>query len=251
MNRTAKEPEHLHAELMCATPRPARLTGLGTFVAGLAFLLLAGVALTLVLLPPVAAQAAEQKARFEREAVAGVAEIVEVGPPRGKDRRRTIKYRFEAGGQVQEGRVTLKRSRSRELAVGSRVPVRYLPSDSKVNYILGRAPGGLPLWVVPVVAGLFGLGAALAGWSIRRQRALLAEGRPSLATVTGSTRGHKGIYTVEFEYPVLSGAVMRGSYQDSKTPPGAGSTLVVLYDRERPDRVSRYPLSLVRLDGHS
>lgn len=236
---------------MGATPRPVRLTGLGIFVAGLAFLLLAGAALTLVLLPPVAARAFEQVARFEREAVAGVAEIVEIGPDRGKERRRTIKYRFDAGGQVREGHVTLKRSRSRDLAVGARVPVRYLPSDPEVSYILGRGPSGLPLWAVALVAGVFGLGAALTGWSIRRQRALLAEGRPALATVTALTRGHKGVFKVEFEYPVLSGAVLRGSQQDSNTPLGQGDTLVVLYDRDRPERVSCYPLSLVKLERHS
>jgi hypothetical protein len=86
---------------------------------------------------------------------------------------------------------------------------------------------------------------------VRRDRELLAYGRPALAVITRveKKRSDKGTYwRVEYEWTILSGATRRGHYKHSRRqPPPVGSAIPIVYDRDRPERHRRYPLPLVRL----
>lgn len=248
MNESGTRDPGAQMELLASSPRPVRLTGAGVFVAALAVILFAAGVFCAAWLPGVASRQAERRARFAREAAIAEAEILAIGPRRGKNSRRTVTYRFSAGGQVFTARRTLDRREWRGLEPGARVPVRYLPSDPPVSY-LGSGPDAFPVWAVPIVALPLAFGGLGLGWSIRRQLNLLSEGRPALARVTGSKRSHHGKHRVQYEFRNLSGALVHGSYEAGKpAPPGA--TLVVLYDRDNPRRAARYPLPLARLARH-
>jgi hypothetical protein len=235
----------LPVELMRSPPRPVRLSGVGVFVAFLAVALLAAAVFGAAWLPGVAARQAERRAQFERDAVAGQAEITAIGPRRGKQGERTVTYRFTAGGREYTGRARLQRRQWRDLAPGARVPVRYLEGDPSISYPLGRGPRAFPLWAVPLAVLPLAFLAALSGISIRNQRGLLMEGRPAAARVTASRR-HGKQHRMQYEFRRLSGAKITGTFDASKPlPPGA--TVTVVYDRENPRRVARYPLSLVRI----
>jgi hypothetical protein len=83
--------------------------------------------------------------------------------------------------------------------------------------------------------------------ALRRQCRLVEEGRPVLAVVTGSRKvkhQHGAYFTVTYEFRLMNGAQRQGSFQVQKNPPDAGSRVLVIYDRERPERNRRYPLAL-------
>jgi hypothetical protein len=68
-----------------------------------------------------------------------------------------------------------------------------------------------------------------------------------LAVVTGSRKvqhQHGAYFTVTYEFRLMSGAPRQGSFQAQKNPPAAGTRVLVIYDRERPEHNRRYPLAL-------
>jgi len=96
-----------------------------------------------------------------------------------------------------------------------------------------------------------GIGALALMLVVRRQSNLLAYGRPALATVrqVEKKKSDKGTYwRVHFEWTLLSGATRSGRYHHHrKQPPAVGAVIPIVYDRDRPQRHSKYPLPLVRL----
>jgi len=113
----------------------------------------------------------------------------------------------------------------------------------------GRQPARPPILLAPLAFVGLGTLAAVLGLTIRRQRWLLADGRPAVAVVT-STRcisaGHALSHRTTLEFQTLSGARATARLDLQKRAP-VGSELVVLYDAESPARCRPYPLSLVRL----
>jgi hypothetical protein len=100
----------------------------------------------------------------------------------------------------------------------------------------------LPLTLLAGAGGLV--------WIVRRQRSLLAEGRLAQATVTAIKKvdhgEHGKHWRVDYEFRTLSGARKTGHFNARKNPPARGAKVLVIYDRERPSRSTRYPLSFVR-----
>lgn len=230
--------------LQRAIPRPVRLTAGGVAVAVLAVALLGGAVLAGWVANREARNSAARRALFEREAVAGTAEVTAL--ERVKDNARRVYFRYSAGGGIFTGRQTLKRRNWRGLRAGSQIPIRYLPSDPSVAYIRG-GPKVLPLWAGPVIAAILAAVAALLAWAIRRQWRLLAEGRTASGRIAGSKNLGRHGHRVEYQFRTLSGSLAKGFFQCSKTPPPPGSGLLVLYDRERPSRSALYPFSLIQL----
>jgi hypothetical protein len=86
---------------------------------------------------------------------------------------------------------------------------------------------------------------------VRRQSNLLTYGRPALATIRQVERKKSDNGThwrAHYEWRLLSGATRTGRYDHHrKPPPAVGAVIPIVYDRDRPERHSRYPLPLVRL----
>ena len=234
-------------ELSISTPRDVRLSVAGRLVTGLALLLVAGTLLAFPLLLAKREQTHLLAEQFEREAVQVEAQVLTVGRRSGDDGERKVTYRYRTtDGRQYDGQVRLKRRERPELKAGDSLPVRYLDARSWAE---GRAPERMPDPVLLLPLTLL-LGAGVLAWIIRRQRSLLAEGRLAEATVTRVKKvdhgEHGKHWRVDYEFVTLSGARKTGHFSARKNPPAPGAKVLVIYDRERPSRSTRYPLPLVR-----
>ncbi len=241
-------PRQVPAELLHSVPREVTLTPAGKAVAAL----IVGLLLAAMVDPWIYVAAKRDVARFnalERQSVVSDGEVVSIGRAHGKESRRTVTYRYSFEDRTYTGTAELRRGESRGLRAGARIAVRYVPSQPATNWLPGHEPRGVPLWVVPLVPTCALSAGLLLAYALRKQRAFLATGRAALARVTRHERAHKGEHGVDrvwYEFKVLSGAMRTGHYDVQRTPPEVGSTLIVLYDPDAPEKNVRYPLALVR-----
>lgn len=169
---------------------------------------------------------------------------------RGDRTQHFVAYRYTAEGELHRRRVEIARQEWQKLQVGSRLPVRYLPSMPELSLIQGYGSKGVPLWVVPLVPACLLLATWPIVYHLRRQWRLLAEGRAASARVTRTERishSHGTSHRVHYEFQILSGATRAGHYDVSKKAPEVGATLNIVYEPDDPRRQARYPLSLVRV----
>ena len=187
---------------------------------------------------------------MDEQGISTEAVVTELTRTRGKDSRYFVHFRYRIGERIYQRRTSVSRAYWTSLREGSPLDVRYLPSRPEQSWIRGYEPRGVPYWTGPLVAMGLALAALTLWYGLRRQWMLLAEGRGALAQVTRSKkmRGQHGArYDVDYEFRLMSGAVMRGRYNSRQSPPPDGSTICVVYDPDRPNRSARYPLTLVRL----
>jgi len=233
-------------ELVRSAPRPVHLTGAGKVLAALVVAMAIGaVGVFVGLTTTVAAQQARAEA-FAADGARTDATITGVRRG-GEDSRRRVTYQYSAAGGDFTGIVRL-RSRDRR-AVGDRLTVVYLPTAPATHYVLERGLRGAPILLVPLLPLGLLAGAALIYRGLQTQRRLVENGRPVLAVVTGSSKvrhEHGSYFKVTYEFRLMSGASRHGSFAVYQQPPDVGSPVLVVYDRERPERNKRYPTSLVR-----
>jgi hypothetical protein len=230
-----------------------RLSGAGRVLAALA--------IALFVSAPVVAALLHQKAvadRVERDALLQSAEIVTGTVTRLKrdsdsKKRAWVDYQFVADGLTYSRRAKIPTARWQALSVGGTLPVRYLPADPATNIPDGVAPSVLPVALPYILAPLLVLCGLLCWLNLRYQRRLLTDGRPVIAVVKSISKQrtqHGPHYRMRYEFPLMNGAMQPGSAATSAKGPGVGSSIVVLYDDERPKSSRPYPLSLVRVvDG--
>lgn len=114
-----------------------------------------------------------------------------------------------------------------------------------MHYALPRV---LPFWLPYLICGVQVGIAMLFAAILRADLRLLAEGRIAEGTVRDVkvSRSQYGTQSsVRYDFVLLSGAQMTGKTDASRTPPAIGSSLVVIYDPERPKRNKPYPFKLV------
>lgn len=249
--QTASDQAQIPLELLRSTPRDLALTTQGQIAvqvlivtAVIVLLLSAGVYIS-------ASHTSALKREMAREGqlVSGV--IVQAQRSSGKNRRDVFIYEYAVDGQRYRGRITTRVHTPPVYAVGGTVPVRYLPSRPSVNWPDGRPPAGAPLWFIPLLVAALLAGTGAMFWIFRRQRELLCEGRPALARVQSLKRVRKGEYSrqrAQIEFTLLSGGTRQAYLDFGANAPQPGSTVVILYDRENPARLMRYPASLVRVE---
>jgi hypothetical protein len=225
--------------------RAVRLTAGGKIVSALAVALFAGALAAGIALGLLASRQAEERRLLREQGADTQGRVTRLWRSRDKDRQHWVTYQFAVQGRSYPGRAKLPRSVWTNLQVGSDLPVRYLPSDPALSYPRGYESMPMPMWVPGLVAAALAACGWLATFSIRRQRCLLARGRPAPAVVTRLTRTQHG-QTIHYEFPVLSGAIARGRGSPGRTPAAIGATICVLYDPENPRRNAPYPLPLVR-----
>ena len=235
-----------------ARPREVRLTSTGWSAAiGTVALLVLAVS-AFIGLSREAQRQGRRRQEFLTRAVPATGRIVHLWRERGGKKHPWIRYTFTADGRTHEAQSRLNVSTWRSLRVGDPVPVRYLPSNPRVSFPLGRAPRALAGERAWLSGGLLAALAAPMAWGLSRQRHLLMEGRAALGHVTRHKRG-PSTATWFFEFALLSGARREGhavvaTQQPNRAKlPEIGSSVVVLYDVDDHRRNAPYPLSLVRL----
>jgi len=245
---TENEMAALPPDLRRCPPRPVRLTAAGKLAAGLAVALAGAAVAAGISLHAAAVKSRSRLEGMRREALVTQARVVQARVSGGRNRRLIVRYEYEAGGKLLQGVFRTDPRRARQFRPGSQLSISFLPSEPARSWPVGGEPQGVPFWAGPVVAAeLAGLAVAI-GIVIRRQRRLLEEGRPALATVISiePRRARSGYHRVSYEFSLLNGARARGWFQQRKAPP-LGSQLRVVYDPENPRWQRRYPFPLVRV----
>ena len=225
--------------------RPVRLTGAGiALLVVAAMMLLGAVAAGIGLGTTAGRQGKEHRLLLEQGANTD-ARITRLWRSGGEDQQHWVSYRFTVQERAYETRKTVPARIWQKLTVGSSLPVRFLPSNPKVNHPSGWNDTPMPPWVPYLVS----LALVVAAWGctirLRTEMRLLTEGRPAPGTVTGQRRTKDGT-VIRYEFQLLNGATAKGRGQ-TRRPPAIGSQICVLYDPENPRRNAPYPLSLVKL----
>lgn len=234
-------------ELLRSTPRSVTLSRDGAVVSVLAFILVLGGLVGAAFLY-VQAERDTDKAKFRTaHAATTTGQIVSVQPYKREKRRWIVNYAFTAeDGLRREGKLT---SRDR-MEAGSLVAIAYVASDPADNWLAGHRPRGVPYFLAPLPGlGLLGA-AALIFWQVQRQKALLRNGRPAIATASAIREirsQHGRSYRVAFDFSPLSGATRHAKIHVRRPVGPVGTEFVILYDPDQLTRVARYPMSFVKI----
>jgi hypothetical protein len=225
-----------------------RLTAGGRALVVVAALLFAGALVAAMLLQLEAQRQASNRRSLIEQGVVTSGEVIRLWP-RGDNRRR-VRYRFAVDGVTYENQLNVSSERRRTLQLGSRIDVRFVPDDPRVNDLGGQPRGGLPAWFPPVLAvAIAGVGLLLL-LVLNRQRRLLMTGRAAPAIVTAHKKFHTSHggthHSITFEFALLSGAARTGKASTSSRQPAIGSVICIVYDPDQPSRHGMYPFSLVK-----
>ncbi len=250
-------------ELLRSIPRNVVLSRAGKAAAGLAITLVAAaVAMGVALYITSVRDTARHREIIGRSAITN-GNVVRLGSMRDHGKR-VVYYSFRVQGQAYSGNATLERRQWSGLQAGSPTSVRYLPADPQQNWIVGHEPAGIPVWLSGVAPVSLLIAPVVIGLTLRKERALLADGRAALGRVTrlkrihgqhlggrglryGYTPGQRSGYRVYYEFNDLSGARRTGRANVGSFVAPEGSPLVVVYNPDEPQRSAPYPLHCVRI----
>lgn len=249
MGRHWNPPDHLDQ----SRPRLTCLTAQGRGALVIALLLFLGSPVVGILLGLKAVKEAEGAVVLQAEGLVTDAQVLRLWRSGDKSRETWVTYRFGNAdfSQVEEKRLPLSLWRS--LRVGANLAIRYVPTQPEINCPLQMQLEVLPAGIPFLVSGLMLAGGMLPLFFIYREKKFLEQGRVAPALVTShdqpqrSSHGQMQGQKYHYEFPLLSGAIKRGSSGPVKKPPGIGSLLPVLYDPENPCRNRPYPLTLITL----
>ena len=239
------------AELLRSTPRHCELTVKGKFAVAAAVAMVIGAIAFSVAGYLSAKHASALQREMSEHGNVVLATVVKTYRTGGDDKRDVFVYEFNIDDRTYSGKTEVESHRSPGYAAGSQVSVRYLPSRPETNWIDGYPHEGIPLFVIPIVSGAMLACAFAMFWNLRRQEELVAEGRAALAVVTSvkrTRRGHNRRQRAQIEFDLLSGSRQEAYVEFGRTSPPPNSTIVVVYDRDNPKRLLRYPACLVRVE---
>lgn len=238
-------------ELQRSTPREVTLTVAGRAVSVVAVLLAVGALVLFTYMFRTASADVERWAAWQAEAVTTEGRVIEarkVGG--GDDAKLALTYQYEAGGVTRSGWARLSYSRWRRLKAGMTVGVAYRTSEPSTSWVVGAEPKGMPMLAAVLAPLSLLVVAPLLAWQVRRQRRLLEEGRPALATVTAKRKvssQHGSHVSVEYEFETMAGTRRKGRYRAQRKAPEVGEKLLVVYHPDEEKWSAKYPLPLVRV----
>jgi hypothetical protein len=244
----------LPAELERSAPRDVGLTAGGRTLAVLAWVLWVGAVAAGAALYLEARRQSISASDFDRRSMTATAVVDRVWRKSGDGNPTYAAFHFDAGDARIDGESRMQRSVWKELRAGSTLRVRYLPENPRAFLLDGQRRNRLPSGVSLVVSSVLAALALLCGVAVRKQRALLSEGRAACAVVT-ALKKHKGTHgeshvQMTYEFPSRAGRTVIGKAATGKDTQ-VGTSIVVVYDPENPARSRPYPFSLVRLDRES
>ena len=225
--------------------RPVSLTGGGIALLVVAVLMLLGAVAAAIGLGTTAKRQAKDHRLLQEQGVNTEARITRLWRSGDKNQQHLVSYRFTVQERAYEARNKVPTRIWQTLTVGSSLPVRFLPSDPKVNHPTEWDDTPMPNWLPYLLSGALVVIAFGVTIPLRIQMRLLTEGRPAPGTVTGHRRTKDGTI-LRYEFVLLNGATAKGRGQ-SRRPPAIGAPICVLYDPENPRRNAPYPLTLVKL----
>ena len=225
--------------------RPVRLTGSGIALLVIAGAMLLGAVAAGIGLGTTARRQAKDHRLLQEQGVNTDARITRLWRSGDKNQQHLVSYRFTVQEREYVARKGVPSRIWQTLRAGSTLPVRFLPSNPKVNHPTEWDDTPMTNWVPYLVSGELAVIAVVLAILLRKQVRLLTEGRPAPGIVTGHRRTKNGT-VIRYEFQLMNGATAKGRGQ-SRRPPAIGSPVCVLYDPENPRRNAPYPLCLVKL----
>jgi hypothetical protein len=226
-----------------SVPRETQLTANGKAVMGIAITFAASALAVAIVLTIVRARQQEMRDFIARDGVATDATVARVTTTKGDDPRTEVAYRYSAADGVYEGVAGMSTKAGRTIVEGGRIGIVYLRSQPARSWLVGREPGVLPIWLIPLIAAALLLVAAAVAARLQRDRVLLSEGRFADARIIASTKSQHG-HRVQYEFITLSGQTVTATVERGRNPGPIGTTVPVIYHRDNPRRNAFYPLSL-------
>jgi hypothetical protein len=234
-------------ELIGYGPREVRLSHAGLAVAVLAGILIFGGIGSVIALEQVGNQQRNERKLLSQQGKDADATITRLWRASDKERQPMVAYQFQVDERTYHRSVGAPLSIWKKLVVGSPLLVRFVPSDPARNHPRDWAASTMPLWVPFLVGSMLAAGGAGLVFILRRQLALLSEGRPAPAVVRRYSNAQHGQKNIHYEFPLLSGGLAKGKSGPTRSLPAIGATLCVIYDRENPSRNAPYPLQMATL----
>lgn len=158
-----------------------------------------------------------------------------------------VNYSFVINEISFTGKADVPKVLEQDIQQSPTLPIRYLPANPTVNQPVAWDQPPISSWLMlllpmlPVTIGILML------LSDRRERRLLAEGLPAIATITKSYLLSKGGYQSNYEFRTENGSVETGT-NSFVGPPEIGTSFCVVYLPQNPKRNLPYPLQDYRLD---
>ncbi len=245
--RSARDSTAVPAPLLQAVPRDVRVNTTGALMYMVAVALIIVGLWGSVYLASHAQTAGRRMRLFESERVVTAGDVVRLRKRGGDEGHRiTAHYRYTARGREHIGETALRREENDRYVVGSPVAVWYLDSEPATSWLDGYRPRAPERWPATVVLVACGITAIALIAMVRRQSALLANGRPAMAIVRKvekKSSEHGTHWMVHYAFTTLSGATRTGKYQHGgKQIPPVGALIPIVYDRDNSDRHSKYPM---------
>lgn len=234
-------------ELAGSGPREVRMSAAGKALSVFMALLLVGAAVAVVYLSRAARTDAAKRAELDASSVDVQGVVTRRWRTGGKSDTPKVSYQFQYDGRTYIGTSSAPRRAWDDLSIGSPIAIRVVPGRPELNHPRDWEYEAIPAWMPWLPGSMLALTAILIVFMIRRQIALLRDGRAAPALVTGHRR-IKGGQMLVYEFQLPDGAVRKGRGGKTRTPPEVGTTITVVYDPENPKRNAPYPMDLARLD---
>lgn len=155
-------------------------------------------------------------------------------------RRPKVKYSFTANGKLYTGEARLPDQLENNLAKSSAITIRYLPTNPAVNHPAAWEWSVLLDLDSFVDPALFFLTPVIfACLAFNRERRIVAEGTPTVATITKCTPGPSGC-SIRYEFQAADGRAIKGSGMCNSRPE-VGEGIWILYLPQNPRRNRPYP----------
>ena len=232
-------------ELQRSLPRPVSFTTRGKI--NVAVFVVAMLALSAGIVQATAVSLRDS-ARLTRHASGfATAAGTVLSPVRRSSRRSTkwvVAYEFSIGGVVRRGEMTTDGL----ITNGASVKIGYMPADPADNWAIGYEPGEWKIWSGPA---FFGFGLLLIIYAmarILRLRHLLVYGCPTIAQTVGEIQSYvtrSGTrYRLKCEFRSPGGVLCTATIVTGNETVATSPEIVILYDPEKPKRVTAYPIAL-------
>jgi hypothetical protein len=235
------------AELRGTGDRDVQLSRGGIVLAVFAGILMLGGVGAAIALDRIGLEETAQQQRLNEQGKDTQGTILRLWRANDKEHVPMVMYEFEASGRKYHRSVRTPLHVWRGLKEGMPLPVRYLPLNPVESHPRDWSKEPLPMWVGILVGTGMVSGGIILVFVLRRQLALLRDGRPAPAIVTRHAYAGKGQKNFHYEFAVMSGATAKGKSGPRRKLPAIGETVTILYDRDNPKRNSPYPIDVAML----
>lgn len=232
-------------ELSGSGPRTVKLRPGGIAMTCLAVVLIAGAFALYFWMARISAREASDRLALDTSGIETQGAVTRHWISGGKDHTPMLAYDFEYRGRRYAGQRSAPRREWETLQAGSPIAIRFLPDDPQVNHPSGWPMTVLPNWMPPLIGIFTSVSGFILFVVVRRQAALLRDGTPAAAQITGYRRVKGGVVLL-YEFRTPDGKLVKGRGGHVRSAPETGSLLTVLYNPENPRRNSPYPLDAVR-----